>query len=99
MRKPCQPRVAPCEPLCGLFRGRVASMYPCTGFRQCWGNVAKECKKRLENLMEAGFAGEMAGSKCVQVKGQVAFKSHLARFTPPGKAVRGFLLPPRKSDF
>ena len=86
MRKPCQPRVAPCEPLCGLFGGRVASMYPCTGFRQRWGNVAERCKKRFETLMEAGFEGKMAGSKRVQVKGRVALKSPLARFTPPGKA-------------
>ena len=36
--------------------------------------------------MEAGFEGKMAGSKRVQVKGRVALKSPLARFTPPGKA-------------
>lgn len=35
----------------------------------------------------------------MQVKGRVAFGSPLARFNPPGKAVRRFLLPPRKCQF
>ena len=67
-------------------------MYPCTGFRQRWGNVAERCKKRFETLMEAGFEGKMAGSKRVQVKGRVAFTSPLARKTPAGKAGRGLSL-------
>ena len=41
----------------------------------------------------------MAGSKCVQVKGRVAFASPLARFTPPGKAVRERQMPPRDTGF
>ena len=41
---------------------------------------------------------EMAGANCVQVKGRVALKSPLARFTPPGKAVRKKKVPPRETD-
>lgn len=47
----------------------------------------------------AEFQRLLAGAKCVQVKERVALKSHLARLTPPGKAVREFLLPPRKVCF
>lgn len=38
----------------------------------------------------------MAGSKCVQVKGRVAFTSPLAQKTPSGKAGREQSLPPTK---
>ena len=41
----------------------------------------------------------MAGSKSVQVKGRVAFASPLARFTPPGKAVREKKMPPKDAGF
>ena len=41
----------------------------------------------------------MAGLKCVQVKGRVAFASPLARFTPPGKAVRERRMPPTGAGF
>lgn len=74
-------------------------MYPCTGFRRRWGNVAEGCKKRLETLMEAGFARKMAGSKRVQVKGRVALESPLARFTPPGKAERDCSSAPTDFNF
>lgn len=93
------PRVRPCEALCGLFRGRAASVYPCGGFCQRWGSVAASSGKEPGKPVTAGFQREMAGSKRVQVKGRVALKSPLARFTPPGKAVRGFRLPPGKSRF
>ncbi len=43
--------------------------------------------------------GWMAGSKCVQVKGRVAFASPPARFTPPGKAVRERKMPPTGAGF
>lgn len=41
----------------------------------------------------------MQGSKCVQVKGRVAFASPLARSTPPGKAVREREMPPTDAGF
>lgn len=63
-------------------------MYPCTGFRQRWGNVAERCKKRFETLMEAGFEGKMAGSKRVQVKGGMLLLAAYPWKTPTGKAVR-----------
>lgn len=85
---------------------------PCVGFcRQGWNciplrafcGLLGKCElspQRMEKtLIRAGCGGWIAGSKSVQVKGRVALKSPLARFTPPGKAVRGFLLPPGKSRF
>ena len=52
----------------------------------------QEAKKESEKW------GCRVGANCVQVKGRVAFGSPLARFTPSGKAVRGFLLPPKKCE-
>ena len=48
-----------------------------------------KCERRLWKQQEHGGYGIpewLAGSKRVQVKGRVALKSPLARFTPPGKA-------------
>lgn len=76
-------------PLCPAFRGRVASVYPWEvsddagrmwTMRETDGHIGRET---FEN---AGFPVVLAGSKRVQVKGRVALKSPLARFTPPGKA-------------
>lgn len=50
-----------------------------------------KCERRLWKQQEHGGYGIpewLAGSKRVQVKGRVASRSPLARFTPPGKAVR-----------
>lgn len=41
----------------------------------------------------------MAGAKCVQVKGRVAFVSPLARKAPPGKAEREKKMPPINAGF
>lgn len=54
--------------------------------------------ERAGGKKEDGNRGCKAGSNCVQVKGRVAFGSPLARFTPHGKAVRRFSLPPGKCE-
>ena len=92
---PLLPRVCPCVG----FWGHGWYPYPL----QLFSWVSGECEQTFPNgkksQHQADFSGKFAGSKCVQVKGRVALKSPLARFTPPVKAVRGFSVPPRKSPF
>lgn len=88
------PRVAPCVPLCGLLQEGVASVYPCGAFRVV-GRMWAKSEKYRKIVDNSRLRRGIARSKSVQVKGRVALKSPLARFTPPGKAVRGFLLHPK----
>ena len=62
-------------------------MYPCRVFSRCWARL-EEGGKAAGKAGSSGILVVVVGSKRVQVKGRVAWGSPLARFTPPGKAVR-----------
>ena len=74
-------------------------MYPLTEDFGHVGAIWEKGRKPSGNAFPGGILTEQAGSKCVQVKGRVAQGSLPARFTPPGKAVRGFPIPPVKWPF
>src|SRR5699024_475639 len=83
--------LAMCCPLCALVRAFVEG----GGIGiplQAFGRLSGECERSPESTgklwIRADCGGKIARSKSVQVKGRVALKSLLARFTPPGKAVR-----------
>ena len=92
---PCCPLYAPVW----AFSGRGGIRIPLQAFCGLSGECERSPKSMGELWIRADCGDEIAGSKRVQVKGRVALKSPLARFTPPGKAVRGFRLPPGKSRF
>ena len=81
------------------FRCRGGIHIPLQEFRATLGECEQVFKNGKKSQYQVDFLAKFARSKCVQVKGRVALKSLLARFTPPVKAVRGFSVPPRKSPF
>lgn len=93
------PTCCPLSALVWAFAGGGGICIPL----QVFCRLLSECERSLKSTgklwIRANCGGEIARSKSVQVKGRVALKIPLARFTPPGKAVRGFLLPPGKSRF
>ena len=105
---PCKPLFRPVW----VFGRRGDIRVPLGGIKPCVAACAKGCRRHMKNeriaagngdkslansLKNVGFPVVPAGSKCVQVKGRVALKSPLARFTPPGKAVREKHLAPGKT--
>ena len=82
----------PCVGFCGQSGIRV----PLRQFLEVLGAYEGRLGEGSIYELSTGKYGRKAGSKSVQVKGRVAFGSLPARFTPPGKAVRGFPIPPIK---
>ena len=81
------------------FLGKEWDLHPLTGDFGHVEAIWEKERKPFGNAFLGETLTEQAGSKCVQVKGRVALKSLPARFTPPGKAVRGFSFPPIKWSF
>lgn len=78
------------------FLGKEWDLHPLTGDFGHVEAIWEKERKPFGNAFLGETLTEQAGSKCVQVKGRVALKSLPARFTPPGKAVRKFPIPPVK---
>lgn len=93
-----RPVLHPVGPCVGFYR-QGWHLYTLAGAFRVVGRMWAKSEKYRKIVDKSRLRWGIARSKSVQVKGRVAFKSPLARFTPPGKAVRGFLLPPEKSRF
>ena len=78
------------------FLGKEWDLHPLTGDFGHVEAIWEKERKHFGNAFLGETLTEQVGSKCVQVKGRVAFGSLPARFTPPGKAVREFPIPPIK---
>ena len=85
------------------FPGQGGTRVPLGQILEMWGECEQNLPKswqRIEKCLEnTGFPAVLAGAKCVQVKGRVAFKSPPRPVHTARQSRAENILPPKNSSF